>query len=189
MDIHPDGKFQGKDDCSRATSCTRSTTKNEILESKIGTRYHQKKKEKITYGKDHHMNEQIAPLTQTSYCSKYTQKHGPLNHNDMIFSQGLCMAGSLRDGKTRGMHAGTWASYPVSNIYYSQTTSSFESIHNNQKPYLSSILISIIHGRIVVHINLYLLAWKRTLLTWFTTSQGMALQGMASFGTIMIPAR
>lgn len=54
----------------------------------------------------------FAPL-QTSYCSKCTQKHEPLNHNDMNALSAIYKEGSLQGDKSVGKDVDTKDFSPV----------------------------------------------------------------------------
>lgn len=66
----------------------------------------------ITYDKARHMSEQPSAPFQTGCCSIGTQKHGPLNHSDMIVLQVLCKGDILQDDMARGKDENMWVFSP-----------------------------------------------------------------------------
>lgn len=58
------------------------------------------------------MSEQPSAPFQTGCCSIGTQKHGPLNHSDMIVLQVLCKGDILQDDMARGKDENTWVFSP-----------------------------------------------------------------------------
>jgi hypothetical protein len=60
----------------------------------------------------HRMTGQSLDPLQKGCCNKYTQKHGPLHHNDMTVWLAPCMGGNLQDGIAEDSDVDTWAFFP-----------------------------------------------------------------------------